>query len=149
MLIELVDYLNGTHERQLQFLSWIRMLNNQLPERLANTVSSPIFSDFIVLVVGKVEPVSRLTNVKPSPFPWPYFYINLLNKMLCGDILQCAPAYFSSVFSSSSSTSICVKSLNGVLVSHIMLLVHDPSSKAWFIGAVTISFDCGGWCSCW
>lgn len=49
-----------TYEWQLELLSGIRVLDDELTKGLSNTMPATFFADLVELIIGKVEPVLRL-----------------------------------------------------------------------------------------
>lgn len=68
------DYSTGTYERQLKLLSGIRMLNDELTERLSDTMPATFFADLVKLVIGKIEAVFWL-NICPEPLARPRDFV--------------------------------------------------------------------------
>lgn len=119
------------------------MFDADLPECLSHT-SSPVFRDFVHMIVGDVESVLRNRRICPETLPRPYHlsYIPfprlVSQRVLHRTKVHHVPVLSIGTTSSSWLNSICVKSLNGAFGFHMMLCVHAPVSSALFTGVVRL-----------
>ena len=58
----------ATYEWKLQLLSRIGVFHNELAECLAHTVLPTIFSDFVEMIIRKIEFIARLASVSSETF---------------------------------------------------------------------------------